>query len=86
MADIVRAKYKGKDTGEGLPHFHGIPARDLTDADFDVLSDEDKETVRKSDVYDYLTYVDKPREGHRAVREVAPSAMQSPEQPKEGDK
>jgi hypothetical protein len=84
MADIIRAKYKGKDTGEGLPHFHGIPARDLTDADFDTLSDDEKETVRKSDVYDYSTYTDKPREGHRsAVRDVAPAA---PEQSKEGGK
>ena len=62
MTDLIRARYKGKDTGDGLPHFGGIPARDLHDSDFDTLDNEQKELVRKSDLYTYVPYTEKPRE------------------------
>lgn len=33
-------------------HFPGIPARDLTQDEFDALSDEDKRNVTESGVYE----------------------------------
>ncbi len=63
MADLIRARYKGKDTGDGLPHYGGVPARDLHDSDFDNLDNEQKELVRHSDLYTYVPYTEKPREG-----------------------
>lgn len=59
--EVIRAKYKGKDDGEGFPFFHGIPARDLTDSDFDALSEEDKQVVRSSALYDYVPYTQRER-------------------------
>lgn len=76
MADVVRAKYRGKDSGDGLPYHHGIPARDLTDDEFDALPDDQKEVVRKSALYDYATYTDKPRDG-KAPRRDTPTEQPS---------
>jgi len=73
VAEIVRARYKGKDTGEGLPYLHGIPARDLTDDDFDLLDDERKQMVRSHDLYDYTPYTEKPRGGAAKHEEAAPA-------------
>lgn len=70
MAEVVRVKYKGKDTGEGLPFFAGIPARDLTDEDFDALDADQKEVVKHSAVYDYVPYTEKAREGSRPRRDI----------------
>ena len=61
MADLIRAKYKGQDTGEGLPFHMGIPTRDLHDSDFDALDPEEKELVRRSKLYDYVPYTEKPK-------------------------
>jgi hypothetical protein len=66
VAETIRAKYRGKDTGEGLPYFHGIPSRDLTDVDFDNLDDEQKATVRSSTLYDYVPYTERSRSGEVA--------------------
>ncbi len=43
----TKARYKGK--GE---YFGGIPARNLTDEEYDALTTEQKKTVRESDIYD----------------------------------
>lgn len=83
MAEVVRAKYKGRDTGEGMPYFHGVPARDLTDDDFDSLTPDNKELVRKSDLYDYTPYTEKSREGRVAA--AAPRQEPSADKPVEGD-
>lgn len=72
MADVVRARYKGRDTGEGLPFHAGVPARDLTDSEFDALDEDGKDTVRKSPLYDYVHYTEKAREG-RAPRRDTPT-------------
>jgi hypothetical protein len=72
MADVVRARYKGKDTGDGLPHFGGIPARDLHDSDFDVLDDDQKQLVRSSDLYDYVPYTEESR-STRPVKKDTPT-------------
>lgn len=37
--------------GDGS-YLHGVPARDLTKDDYDALSDEQKDAVRKSNVYE----------------------------------
>ena len=39
-----------KYAGDG-DHFIGVPARDLTKEDFEALSDEQKEAVKKSGTY-----------------------------------
>lgn len=78
MADVIRAKYTGKDTGEGMPWYHGVPARDLTDADFDVLDDEQKDLVRHGTLYNYVPYTEKARSSPRIVRA---EATQQPEAP-----
>lgn len=84
MADVVRAKYKGKDTGDGMPWYHGVPSRDLTDADFDTLDEDQKELVRRGDLYDYVPYTEKARSIPRIVRA---EPTQQPETPNtEGDK
>ena len=41
--------YRYVDSGGG--HFVGVPPRDLTKAEFDALSDADKENVTKSGLY-----------------------------------
>ncbi len=45
----VAYRYKPNPHGYSLP---GIPARDLTQEEFDALSDEDKRNVTKSGVYE----------------------------------
>jgi hypothetical protein len=46
----IRAKYKSK-TAE---FYNDIPARDLEDEDWDALTAEQKEQVRKGDLYEYI--------------------------------
>lgn len=47
----VRARWKGGD--EPTEFHYGIPARDLTDEDYDALDNEQRATVRNSPRYDY---------------------------------
>jgi hypothetical protein len=54
MADPVIAF-----TGDPQGNFHqGIPARDLSGAEYDALDNEQRATVRASRVYDYGAYRD----------------------------
>lgn len=82
MADVIRAKYKGKDTGEGLPYFGGIPAKDLTDPEFDALDDEQKNLVRSSALYDYVPYTERER-STKPVRRDTPTEQPVPENTEE---
>lgn len=69
MADLIRAKYKGQDKGEGLPFLPGIPARDLHDTDFDALDADEKTLVRQSNLYDYVPYTEKPKDSAPAKKD-----------------
>lgn len=57
----IKAAYTG--TGE---HFMGVPATDLTDDDWDRMSDAQKEAVRASSFYRMI-------EAPSAVRRAAPT-------------
>ena len=64
----IRARYKGEsevvhpgDAETGVPRWErpaqslpGIPARDLTDEDWDQLTPELRDVVRKDDLYEYI--------------------------------
>jgi len=53
MADPV-IKY----TGDGSEYHSGIPARDLSAAEYDALDKEQRATVRSSPIYNYSDYRD----------------------------
>lgn len=72
----LRAKFKPGDGGQ----FHeGIPARDLSEEDWDALSDEHKATASASPLYELRG--DARAEGDRAERRAARAA----DEPKGGD-
>lgn len=51
----IRARFKGEShplTGEPTQYLDGIPARNLSDEEYDALPTEDKARVRGSDLYD----------------------------------
>lgn len=53
----TRAKWKGLTDPDaiGYEHHGGIPARDLDDDEYRALTADQRETVRKSPLYDYRT-------------------------------
>jgi hypothetical protein len=66
----VKATWKGKTGKDGLvEEFHtGIPARDLTDDDWNTLSKDEQDTVKASKLYNVLGVADsteEDREKHR---------------------
>lgn len=65
MPDV---RYVGKD-GE---HYHGIPAADMTEEEFDSLTDEQKATVAGSPLYKLSGAVEKDAESasRRVAREM----------------
>lgn len=50
----IRARFKGPTDEAGLPvsYLEGIPARNLSDEEYDALSPEQKQVVRSSELYD----------------------------------
>jgi hypothetical protein len=51
----IRARFKGEPhplTGEPAQYLDGIPARNLSDEEYDALPTEDKARLRGSDLYD----------------------------------
>ena len=48
---MPRQKISAKYTGEAGEHYMGVPARDLTEDEFDALSDDQKATLAASSFY-----------------------------------
>jgi len=57
MPEKLRARWKGATgpNGQPLAYLSGVPARSLTEADWQRLSPEQRERVRASDLYDVRT-------------------------------
>jgi hypothetical protein len=73
MPEKMKALWKGQyeDLPEGgrrpLEYLDGVPARSLTEEEFDALSDDVRENVRKCGLYDVRT--EKEMAGGRAAPE-----------------
>lgn len=65
---MPRQRISAKYTGENGEHYMGIPARDLTEDEFDALSDENKATLAESKFYTLRH--DAPEEAEKAARRV----------------
>ena len=65
----IVAKY----TGDGSAFYNGIPARDLDEADFAGLTDEQKATLAASPLYDLRR--EAPKEAAAAERRVERAAV-----------
>ncbi len=50
MSDLTKAIYIGKSGA----HYSGIPARDLTEADWDALTPKQQKIVSKSPLYEMV--------------------------------
>lgn len=75
----VVAKYKG----DGSEYLMGVPARNLDEAEFDALSDEQKAEMAASPLYDLRR--DAPKEAAAAERRVEKAAAEaSPAEGKAG--
>ena len=58
--------------GDGSEHFHGIPAADMTEEEFDALTPEQKATVAGSKLYTLSGAAEKDAESaSRAVSKAA---------------
>lgn len=76
----IRARYKGThaDNGEPTQYLDGIPARNLSDEEYDALPTEDKARVRGSDLYDVA-----PPPGSPKLAAQDPSPAEPPKSPVE---
>lgn len=66
----TRARFTGEEhpqfPGQAYRYLEGIPARNLSDEEYEALSPEDKKRVRDSDLYDVASpasAVSQPRKG-----------------------
>jgi hypothetical protein len=77
VADAIAAKFKGtyNADGEPLEYHSGIPARDLTEEEFEHLSDEHKSTLAHSSLYDLRR--DAPKVAASADRRVMTEATEA---------
>lgn len=57
MPEKMRALWKGTKGEDGLPveYLEGVPARSLTQDEYDALTDEQREAMRSSPLYDVRT-------------------------------
>lgn len=53
----LRASFKGPRDSDGVPatYLNGIPARDLDEDEWQALTTEERDTVRRSGLYDVKT-------------------------------
>lgn len=74
MAD-PKIKFKGKtgDDGQPLEYLQGIPARDLSQEEYDALEVEARAAVRISPLYNY--------DGYKAARDKASTAAEEANRP-----
>jgi hypothetical protein len=65
---MPRQRISAKYTGENGEHYMGIPARDLTEDEFDALSDDQKATLGASKFYSLRHGADE--EAEKAAKRV----------------
>lgn len=75
---MPREKISAKYTSDSGEHYMGVPARDLTEDEFDALSDEQKTTLAASSFY--ALRHDAPKAAERAEKRIerADPAVEAP--------
>lgn len=77
----MRARFKGPEDA----FIPGVPARHLSDEEFDALSTEQRAHVRASDLYDVKTEAEMAAKSHAAEKEPAKASAPKAETTKGGE-